>query len=589
MRTLDVHGIDTNGPVNARTSARTRRRAGKGTHLMGERAAAAEGSDDAETQRPLRKDRPNGTGLPLHPFLFAAASVFALYASNLRELSFADIAPTLAVTLGLALALLVLFALLFRSLTGKAAILASLVLVTALSYGDLVATASRLGLGSLSHTSAMPGTLVVLALSGLAIAWLPVRLAPVNLVLNFIAGALFLAPAWQVAKHEWQAAGQSILSAEAFDTRPPPIEVALPLASSDAVREAPDIYYVVFDRYGSRATLQEQYGFDNAALDAFLRDSGFYVASDSRANYLKTAHSLASTFHMGFLDFLAEHPRSKLGDWHLIYDMLENHRVGRFLKSIGYEFVQVGSWWGPTQSNPDADETYSFGFGEFENRFLHNTIAVPLLNRLAPHSHTARRLQWDNGQCQRVPLQVEAIKTAGPREAPVFVFAHILVPHDPFVFDRNGRCLSRDQAAQRSERDGYVEQVRYANRLIEDFVTELLQREGPKPVIIIQADEGPFPARYRRGNLSWHEATREELRAKTGILNAFYFPDRDYGALDQDITSVNTFIVLFNKLFGTRLERLPDRVWAFPDIFSIYDFYEITDLVRPGEPSPALH
>jgi hypothetical protein len=46
------------------------------------------------------------------------------------------------------------------------------------------------------------------------------------------------------------------------------------------------------------------------------------------------------------------------------------------------------------------------------------------------------------------------------------------------------------------------------------------------------------------------------------------------------MTPVNTFRIVFNKLFGTEFERLPDRIYAFPDIYSIYDFYDITDVVR---------
>jgi len=64
-----------------------------------------------------------------------------------------------------------------------------------------------------------------------------------------------------------------------------------------------------------------------------------------------------------------------------------------------------------------------------------------------------------------------------------------------------------------------------------------------------------------------------------GILNAYYFPDGNYRDLDQHITSVNTFRILFNKYFGTKLERLPDRIFAFPDYSNVYDFYDITDVV----------
>jgi hypothetical protein len=179
-----------------------------------------------------------------------------------------------------------------------------------------------------------------------------------------------------------------------------------------------------------------------------------------------------------------------------------------------------------------------------------------------------------------VPRQIEKLKEIGRRSETTFVFAHILVPHDPYAFSPDGRCLSPSEAKERTEPQGYVEQVRYANSLIKDFVTALLATDGPKPIIIIQADEGPIPTRYRSGNRSWHDATVDELKAKMGILNTFYFPDGDYRDIDRQVTSVNTFRIVFDKYFGTKLERVPDRSYVFPDIFTIYDFHDITDLLR---------
>lgn len=126
--------------------------------------------------------------------------------------------------------------------------------------------------------------------------------------------------------------------------------------------------------------------------------------------------------------------------------------------------------------------------------------------------------------------------------------------------------------------------MQYANSLIKDFISALLAEDGTKPVIIIQADEGPFPGRFPPSSRkpSWRDSTADELRIKTGILNAYYFPHRDYRDLYQTITPVNTFRILFNKYFGAESERLPDRIYAFPDIIKIYDFFDVTDTVRTG-------
>src|SRR5690606_5317626 len=87
------------------------------------------------------------------------------------------------------------------------------------------------------------------------------------------------------------------------------------------------------------------------------------------------------------------------------------------------------------------------------------------------------------------------------RDYPLYVFAHILVPHDPYSFATDGRCLSEAESNARGDRQGYVDQVGYAGHMIQDLVTRLLADDRTPPIIMIQADEGPFPDRDH--NLPW--------------------------------------------------------------------------------------
>ncbi len=511
--------------------------------------------------------------LALHPFLFAAASVFRPYASNLGALYFSDLLAALAAALAAALLLLLAFGAVFGG-RAKAGLLASATIVAGLFYVEIVeAVEQRAGFG-LSPVAALPLMMAALAAIFVAVAWPRIDFSPANAILNCIALTIFIVPAWQVASHSWQARGVSHPSPAAVHELSSVDKVSV-AADPATMKEAPrQLFYFIFDRYGSQSVLADYHSFDNSDLLRFLEENGFYVASNSRANYLKTAHSLASTFDLGYLDFLAEDPRSRFGNWHPLYDMLRDHRVGSFLKSHGYKFVQIGSWWGPTQYNSRADENHSFGFSEFNYWYIRGSIAGPIIDALAPNSILAGRLRWDLGQCLRVPGQIEKAKEIGTRGEKAFVFVHILVPHDPYVFSPDGRCPLRDQT--------YVDQVRYANSLIKDVVSALLATDGPKPIIVIQSDEGPFPLRYLNQDRSWRDATVDELREKMGILNAFYFPDGDYRDLDPQVTSVNTFRIIFNRHFGTEFKRLPDRIYAFPDTSRIYDFYDITNVLRDG-------
>jgi hypothetical protein len=77
-----------------------------------------------------------------------------------------------------------------------------------------------------------------------------------------------------------------------------------------------------------------------------------------------------------------------------------------------------------------------------------------------------------------------------------------------------------------------------------------------RPILILQADHGPGSSQHPL------ILERSNVLERLAILNAYYFPDRNYEALYPDITPVNTFRVVLNTTFGTDLELLEDRNYA---------------------------
>ncbi|MDZ5695846.1 sulfatase-like hydrolase/transferase [Chelativorans sp. M5D2P16] len=523
---------------------------------------------------------------PLHPFLFAAAAVFALWVRNLNHASPADIAPSLLGSLAFALVLYLAVSALRRRFDATGAVIASIWVAGVLFYADLFGRLNGLLDGGYSMLRSLPVALLVLAVVTVAALRLRRITRFSHSVLNGIALVLFITPAWQAASYEWRH-GEA---RAAYDGDRAYAEMQQHLPANAEASRPPDIYHFVFDRYASEEVLARHYGLDNSAIVKFLEEHGFYVAHASNSNYQKTGHSLASTFYMDYLDVLADDGRATGANWHPIYKMLDDHRVARFLKARGYDFIQFGSWWVGTFHNPLADENRPHGFSEFGMLYLRRTMLKPLFHAL-PDTPLTMRLDWDNAQCQRVARQVEEIRAIGPREEPVYVFAHFLVPHGPYPFAADGRCLGQKESAERGSRQGFIDQVAYANRIIEEIVTTLQGEDREPPIILIQADEGPFPE--RDGRVPWQQASTEELRIKTGILNAYYFPNGDYRLLRPDITPVNSYRVLFNSYFGGDFPLLADRIFAFPNDGTLYEFHDVTRKVRapahmaggaPGEP-----
>jgi hypothetical protein len=356
-------------------------------------------------------------------------------------------------------------------------------------------------------------------------------------------------------------------------TRPLAHSPTRPLAHSSSL---PDVYYIILDRYASADVLQQTYGFDNGRFLSYLSQRGFYVVRQARSNYPKTSHSLASSLNMEFLDDLREKYGDDSDDWTPLYGRVRDYKVWRFLKSRGYQFIHVGSWWQPTSDNPHADVNINlFSLPEFSRVLYQMTMFYPFSIKtgvLDERSEQWRRTRYEFDRLAEIPDINE----------PTFVFAHFLVPHPPYVFARDGRFLSLEEQTSRSRTRNYTEQLAYTNQLLKDLVEKLLSRSPTPPIIILQADEGPFPTRYERNEMTfdWTKATDDELREKMGILNAYYLPNVDTKALYPTITPVNSFRLVFNLYFDTTFKMLPDESHAFVDHQHLYKFFNVTSQLK---------
>ena len=156
----------------------------------------------------------------------------------------------------------------------------------------------------------------------------------------------------------------------------------------------------------------------------------------------------------------------------------------------------------------------------------------------------------------------------------------MLIPHDPYVFDRDGNYLTEAQSGKRTPEVNFVDHVVFANKQVKALIDQLLSASEIAPIIVLQADEGPHIPQGTNRSSKWNDASQEELLAvKARILNTYYLPGVKKDALYPSISPVNSFRVLFNLYFNTNLELLPDKVYGHRDDYP-YRLYDITDKVR---------
>lgn len=510
----------------------------------------------------------------VYPFLFAVWPVLAFFAENYDEVLFADALVPLAVVLASAVGLYWIMRLLTRD-RYKAG---SIVLLWALCFfsysvlhGLADAVNERLGIeltagrhNSVRHTFFLP---VYGVLSIVASLWLFLtrrKVGSLTGVLNVVSVFLVVVSLARMSVNElrYRMADPTNVSSGG---------AALTKDATGAVTGYPDIYYIVFDRYASNEVLLSAYDFDNADFRNYLKETGFFIAEKSRCNYASTTISLSSSLNMEY------HPaRVLFGP--LVRGLRGGNKVEQFLHSRGYRYFHLGSWFMPTNSCRSADENLrlSFGGSEFERTLLKTTVLGPFMHPTGEPIWKPRGGHHEEHALFQFSKLEDLAETTGPK----FVFAHILLPHGPFVFSRDGQPPPRRLA---NDKLRYLEQLQFLNEKIEHMINGVLAKAEIPPIIVIQGDEGPY---VRMDDLK--KTKREQYRIRTGILNAYYIPDLTANALYPTITPVNTFRIILSHVFGVELRLLDDRIYLWGDNVGMWrynnegavEFVDVTDQIR---------
>jgi len=511
--------------------------------------------------------------LVLHPILFGAFPVLYLFAQNVHEgLGWSDVLAPLLVCVAAATIVMAVCWLALRD-ARRAGLITSAFVVLFFSYGHVYqALGGRRVAGFVVGRQAL--LLPLWAILAAAAVVLAVRLggrsAALTFGLNLIAAGLVMVNLVQIVVAQAAAPGE--VHPAGFDAARPAWH---PLPG---VTKPPDIYYIVLDEYAGPTTLQDQFGFDDGPFLRALSLRGFDVEPDAHTNYPRTSLSLASTLNMTYLDFLTRRFGAGTGDARPLLDLIRNCEAVRLLKRAGYSYVHIGANWLPTSRSPQADAEVRFGgLSEFSTVLYHSTLLEPVARRLhlLPKLLDDRRSEWSAVRAQFDDLASGRSRT--DVQAPRFVFAHLLVPHDPFVFDARGRYVSEQLEAREDASRAYVDQLAWVNGEVLRVMDRLLA--GPassRPIVVLQSDEGP----YAGEPTAWGPNPKPlTVQRKFGILNAYELPGLAPSDVPAGITPVNTFRLILDRYFGMTLPLLPDDEYTFRDLRHLYRFSRITSRV----------
>jgi len=507
----------------------------------------------------------------IHPLLLTITPTLILYSTNIRELDFIAIVRSL-------ISSVVIFGMIFLLLrvllhnTDRAAIITSFLAISFFSYGHLQKGLLSIGLigGVVGRTVLMVPVLFLLGI--ILVIWLyrdRDAVLKAHFPINCFAFVLFVVPILQIGGFQ---INHTLTNLRVRD--PSSTEIILQ-------KNTPDIYYIILDSYSREDELLNRFNINNSQFINELKSRGFFIGDCSLSNYSYTPASIGSTLNMDYLSNLTNEPENSknIGK---VYDLLTNNLVRRMLKSAGYKIVTFDTgynWinWHDSDvyyGNPSFYLTDRF-FYPFETLLIDTTALRILVKHDLFEVKGVKSVPVDYVQShvKKTFAVLDNLKKSADIVSPKFVYAHILVPHTPFVFNPDGSANwnnyfdehTGEKRGDINATEGFSNNIHFINNQILSVITEILDRSDPDPIIILQGD---------------HSIHFDQSNNKYPILNAYYFPNQDYSKLYPNISPVNSFRMIFSQYFG--LDYLPIVDQSFAGDINRPFQHDLADPQSPG-------
>jgi hypothetical protein len=316
----------------------------------------------------------------------------------------------------------------------------------------------------------------------------------------------------------------------------------------------PDIFLIIPDQYSGNLALKNVFHFDNSEFENQLKSRGFHVAEQSSSNYNLTPFSIASLFNMNYLDL----PPGKqdFASVNVSYRILRNSRVIKFLDASGYNFYNCSIF------DFDKKPAYKYkAFLPYGNKLItaqtftdriSDDFRQDILTGKFHFKNLQKKIAYENLHYNDEMIRQTEMIAAQKVGTPKFVYTHLMMPHYPYYFDRNGNPLPVEKLTRQTgaNRADYLEYLVYTNHQLIELIDQVLANSAKPPVIILLSDHGLQKIGDRKYDFC--------------NLNALKFPGQDYQHLYDSITNVNELRFIFNKLFDQQVPLLKDstiNVW----------------------------
>ena len=297
--------------------------------------------------------------------------------------------------------------------------------------------------------------------------------------------------------------------------------------------DLPNVYWLLFDEYSSGYVAKEYFGYDNSDFVDYLSDKGFNVASSGQNESHKSATVIGNYMN---LDYVGSDSNSQAE----LAEFKKKPEIFRLAKQAGYQCIGLG-----TAYNFEVDTDYlltrrdlakegqTMGGENYREIMLKQTLYAPFVETRSDFSREV------------ILNAVDDVITMSKKADDTFVFSYFLCPHEPFLFDENGRNVDSSHYYDWKNKEYYLGQYKYCTKLMQKMVSEIIQND-PDSIIIIQSDHSARAGSDKDLYYKW--IPKEDMRT---FFNAVYYRGE---TLDIDgLSGVNTLRTVMGRLLDIEL------------------------------------
>ena len=297
------------------------------------------------------------------------------------------------------------------------------------------------------------------------------------------------------------------------------------------VSKQPDVYFIILDAHTSSESLKRFWGYDDSSFVVPLEQAGFQSIQQSNAFMPATYNSLASTLNLSHDTLIKTLTPEEC------VPLIAESSVRTFFIKNGYQFINLSIF-----NFPGSPRFYYFPFSENRNNymaFFSGSLPVFIYKHIMTMDIETKNLAILR-HLQEVPQQ--------RRDRPRFTYAHIMAPHSPYLFRRDGSLVPWIRRlifkAGLDDKNAYLDNVVGINLFVKKAVMEIIRKSKVPPIIIIQGDHG-----FR---VLKTVSPAEKEKEKSSLLNLVLLPKDAKTQHHDSIGPAETMSVIIDYLSGVK-------------------------------------